>query len=234
MKKFSVFLLMIATSIVLLIAGCWIPENFEAKVTINKDGSYMFTYDGTLTYALALASAKEGSLTQKDEAEFKKGENELRKEPGFKKVKYLGKGRYKVLVKKSGNTGERFDFISREMNFFSIIPQNNGLIKITAIRFSKKDINELKSIGAKINGTLTVSVEKGVKVIKHNAQSEPKLFGLLGGYKWELKSVDAQPFIIVQPSPYNVNILLRHCALLLLTVISVNIFGSIERNLILN
>ena len=64
---------------------------------------------------------------------------------------------------------------------------------------SKKDINELKSMGAKIDGNLTVSVAKGVKVLKHNAQSEPKVFGLFGGYKWEIKSPDADPFIVVQP-----------------------------------
>jgi len=86
------------------------------------------------------------------------------------------------------------------MSIFSVMTQHDGSIKITAARFSKKDLNELKSIGAKINGNLIISAEKGVKVIKHNAQSEPKLFGLFGGYKWEIKSVDADPIIIVKPS----------------------------------
>lgn len=200
MNNFRAFSLLVVTSMALLLDSCWIPENFEANVTVNKDGSYTFTYDGTLTFALALAAAKEGSLTQKEEAEFAKEAEKYRNEPGFKKVKYLGKGRYKVLVEKSGKPGEQYYFLSREMKIFSVNPQQDGSIKITATRFSKKDLNELKSIGAKINGNLIVSVERGVKVIKHNAQSEPKLFGLFGGYKWEIKSVDADPIIIVQPS----------------------------------
>ena len=56
----------------LILSSCWIPENFEAKVVVNKDGSYTFTYDGTLTFGLALAAAKEGSLSASDEAELQK------------------------------------------------------------------------------------------------------------------------------------------------------------------
>jgi hypothetical protein len=43
-------------------SGCWIPENFDAKVTLNKDGSYTFTYDGTLAFALAVAATKDRAL----------------------------------------------------------------------------------------------------------------------------------------------------------------------------
>ena len=200
MMKFRAFSLIITLGIALLLSGCWIPENFKANITVNKDGSYTFTYDGTLTFALALAAAKEGSLSKKDEADFEKEAEKIRKEPGFKKVEYIGKGRYKVFVEKSGKAGERYYFLSSEMEIFAVKPQQDGSIEITAAQFRNEDLNKLKSIGAKVNGTLTVSVEKGVKVVKHNAQSEPKLFGLFGGYEWEFKSVDAKPFIVVQPS----------------------------------
>lgn len=198
-KNLRMLPLVTITSIVLLLTGCWIPESFQANVTVNKDGSYIFTYDGTLTHILALAAAKEGSLSQKDEAELKKEAEKIKREPGFKEVKYLGKGRYKVFVEKSGRHGESYYFLSKEMKIFAVQPQKNGTVKITAVRPSKKDLNELKSIGAKIDGNLTVSVAKGVKVLKHNAQSEPKVFGFFGGYKWEIKSPEADPFIVVQP-----------------------------------
>ncbi len=187
--------------IVLLTAGCWIPESFEANVTVNKDGSYKFTYDGTLTFALALAAAKDGSLSRKDEADLKREAEKMRREPGFKDVKYLGKGRYKVFVEKSGKPGEPYYFVSREMKMFVVQPQKDGALNIHAVLPSKKDIDQLKSVGAKIDGSLTVSVAKDVKVIKHNAQSEPKVFGLFGGYKWGIKSLDVNPFIVVKPSP---------------------------------
>ena len=104
------------------------------------------------------------------------------------------------MVVKSGKPGEQYNFLSRQMNIFSVSPQQDHSIIITASQFSKNDLDELKRIGVKLNGTLSVFVKKGVKVVQHNAQSVPKLFGLLGGYKWEIKSVNAAPFIIVQPS----------------------------------
>ena len=200
-KNLRVLSLVTITSILLLfLAGCWIPEDFAVNIKVNKDGSYTFTYDGNLAFAPALAAAKQGSLSQKDEAEFKQMGEQLRREPGFKDVKYLGNGRYKVFVEKAGKSGESYFFLSREMQIFSIRPQKDGSVSISAIRPGKKDINELKSIGAKMAGTLTVSLARSVKVVKHNAQSEPKLFGLLGGYKWEIKSPDADPIIIVKPA----------------------------------
>jgi hypothetical protein len=186
--------------IVAVLSGCWIPEQFDAKVVINKDGSYTFSYDGTLTFALALAAAQKGELSAKDEASFKQEAAKMAREPGFKKVDYLGKGRYKVLVERNGKTDEPYYFLSKESKIFAVLPQTDGSISVSAIRPDKKAIQELNSIGAKIDGTLTVSVANGAKVIKHNAQSQPSVFGLFGGYKWQIKSPDENPFIVIQPS----------------------------------
>jgi len=192
----------IKVSFVILIAAtlsaCWIPEKFDAKVVVNNDGSYTFSYDGTLTFALALAAAQKGELSAEDEAKFKQEAAKIAHEPGFKKVDYLGKGRYKVLVEKNGKAGEPYDFLS---NLFVILPQKDGVISVSATRPDKKAIQELNSIGAKIDGTLTVSVGSGAEVIKQNAQGQPSMFGLFGGYKWKIKSADENPFIVIQTSP---------------------------------
>lgn len=190
--------ILLLASIILL--GCWIPEDFEANVTVEKDGAYKFTYDGTLTFALALAAAQKGELGAKDEAAFKQEAAKMQKEPGFKKVEYLGKGRYKVLVEKIGKAGEPYYFISKDLKIFSILSEKDGSVSISAIRPDKSAIQQLTSLGAKINGTLTVSVASGVKVIKHNAQSQPTAFGLIGGYKWQIKTPDENPFIVLKPS----------------------------------
>lgn len=196
LKRIEIFL--IATMAVIL-SGCFVPEQFDAKVTINSDGSYIFSYDGTLTFALALAAAQKGALREKDEDAFREEGLKLAREPGFKKVDYLGKGRYRVLVEKSGKAGEPYYFLSKESKIFAILPQQDRSISVSAIRPDEKSIQQLKSIGAKIDGTLTVSVAGGVKVIKHNAQSQPSAFGLLGGYKWQIKSPDENPLIVIQP-----------------------------------
>ena len=199
-KRFHWTRPLILSILLLALAGCWIPENFDTRIAINKDGSYTFTYDGTLTYGPALAAAQQGGLSAKDEAEFQKEGETLRREPGFKKVDYQGKGRYKVLFEKTGNRGERFYFLSEELKFFAILPQADRTVTVTAVRPSREDMAQLNSIGAKIEGTLSVSVANGVQVVRHNAESEPMFFGLFGAYKWQIKSPSADPVIVVKPS----------------------------------
>lgn len=199
LRKAGVLLSCLSTLLILF--GCWVPENFQAKVTLNKDGSYTFVYDGTLTFAAMLFGGKNGKLSASDEAALKKETEKIAKEPGFKKVEYLGNARYKVLVEKSGKPGEPYYFLSKDSCAFSILPQKDGTVAVSGVRPDAKSIQELSSVGVKIDGTLSVSVANGAKVLKHNAQSQPKFFGLLGDYKWQIKSPDANPIMIVQPVP---------------------------------
>ncbi len=113
MHKRSHFARTFAVSFLMVVlAACWIPENFYTKVTLNKDGSYLFVYDGTLTFGLALAAAQQGALSASDEAEFRAEGDKLRRVPGFKRVDYEGRGRYKVHFEKADNRGEPFYFPS--------------------------------------------------------------------------------------------------------------------------
>lgn len=191
---------MVALILIVIVEGCWIPEKFTARIVVHEDGSYTYTYDGILTFALALAAAKEGKLTPKDEAVLKKEEEAIRREPGFKKVSYSGNGRYDVFVERTCKAGEPTFFVSRETMIFSIVPKQDGTIEISSFKLTEKDLIQLRNIGATVNGYLKVSVDKGVEVVKHNVSSTPKFFGLFGDYEWHIKSPDAAPYIYVRPS----------------------------------
>jgi len=193
MIKFRAVLLVLIAGMVIFFGGCWIPENFKANVTVNKDGGYTFTYDGTLVYAPTFTAAEQGELTKTDEED---GEKKLKETPDIEKVAYLGKGRYKVYAEKRVSPGNDYDF----MDIFSVDSQPDGSIEITVVKLEDDARKQLKSIGAKINGELTVSLKKGVKVINHNAQRKPLFFGLFGSYKWESESFDDVPLIVVKPA----------------------------------
>lgn len=196
MKKISaVFLLLL----LLITAGCYIPEQFDAKILINKDGSYSFTYEGTLTNWLVLAAAKEKALSAKDEADLKKATSELSQIPEFKKVEYQGKGRYKVLVQKSGKKGEPYHFLSHDLDYISVVPKPDGTLEIHSFSPSEKDLKELKQMNAKIDGKLMVKIPRGMKVVQTNAQGKPKFFGLIGGYTWQIKKPEDKAFMVLKP-----------------------------------
>ena len=183
----------------LLLSGCWIPENFVAHVKVQRDGGYTFTYDGSLAYAPVLPMAHDGSLTEKDERELRNMADELKQETGYEVFRYTGKGRFKIYAVKKGLPGESYHFMSESMKIVSILPRNDGSLKISGVRPSEEVFKKLRSIGASMTGKLTVSVPWGMQVLDHNAQSEPVFFGLFGGYTWEIDEPDDDPYIIVMP-----------------------------------
>jgi len=183
-----------AALVMISLSACFLPEDFEVIITVKRDGSYTFNYEGNLVHALALSAIKEDKLSKKDEASLKEQEKEFLESPGFKKVKYIGNARYKVMVEQPGKAGEDYYFTSKDMSIFSIMRQDDATMAIKALKLNEKDMKMLKDLDFDIVGTLTVSVEKGVKVIDHNAGKVSS-----GVYQWKIKNPEEAPRIIVKP-----------------------------------
>lgn len=182
----------------LILGGCMIPEKFAADVVVHKDGSYSFTYDGTLAFAPALAREQKPGLSEKDEADLAEEVGTMQQDPTMKSVTYEGKGRYKVAVKKEGKRGETYYFPAPPTHSFSVVAQPDGTLTISAPLPDAKGIKDLQALGAQFDGKLTVSVESGATVVSDNAQEKPGVFW--GGYKWTIKGPDANPSIVIRPA----------------------------------
>jgi len=189
-------LLMAVVSLVVImsLSACLLPEDFEASITVKRDGSYTFNYDGNLVHIMALSAIMEDKLSKEDAAALKEQEKELRDSPGFKKAKYIGNARYKVSVEHSGKAGEDYYFTDKEMSMFSIKGQDDGTLAIKALKLNEKDMKMLTALDFDIVGKLSVSVAKGLKVIEHNAGSVSS-----GVYRWKIKNPETAPLIIVKP-----------------------------------
>jgi len=195
MKKIRAIVMAMMVIVMLIsLSACFLPEDFDASITVRHDGSYTFKYEGNLVHALALSSIKEGKFAKKDEAELKQYAKEMVNQPGFKKVNYIGNARYKVLVDQSGKAGEDYYFTAKDMSIFSILTQTDTTMAIKALKLNANDLKMLKDLDFDIVGTLTVSVEKGVKVLEHNADKVSA-----GIYQWRIKNPEEAPRIIVKP-----------------------------------
>jgi hypothetical protein len=176
------------------------PEQFDADVSVHADGSYTYSYDGNLIFVPALIQlSRAGYLEAHFEARLKNAAALLIQE-GFQRAEYLGGGRYLVVLERSRARGEPSYFPSREMKVFSIRPQPDGSIVISASRPDASAPCQLIGTDAEIDGMLAVRLEEGVEVLKHNAQMAPSAPTGFGPYHWRIKSPDADPFIIVRPA----------------------------------
>ena len=175
------------------------PEQFVAKVAIHADGSYTYSYDGVLIFVPALAQVGDAGFCARCEGQLRKLTAQLLKE-GFCKAEYQEGGRYAVIFEGAHAKGEPLSFLSRETPVFSITPQLDGAIEIGAFHSDAVAQRRFTESGAKINGALNVEVDIGVKVLRHNAPTKPSINGSFAGYNWQIKSPDADPFMIVRPA----------------------------------
>ena len=166
MKKLPILTAIIILLIVL--SSCWFPEKFDSKIAITKDGTYSFVYDGILTFAAVREDIAKGKkLSSKDEKEIREFGKELLKDRNFKKVKYIGQGRFKVLYKREGILNSPFYFLGRESDFISIIPTSNNKVEIKGMKLTKKTMDMLIKLKMKFDGEIKLTTD--AKVIEHNA-----------------------------------------------------------------
>ena len=166
---------------------------------IHVDGSYAYSYNGVLIFVPALIQAcRAGFLEPHLEAQLKVAAGQLHQE-GFQHADYLGRGRYTVALEHAAAKGQPSYFPSREMTVFSIRPRLDGTIIIIGSRPDTTAPCQLTGTDAEIDGRLTVTLERGVNVVTHNAQSRVSITDPLSGYEWRIKSPDDDPFMIVQP-----------------------------------
>ena len=171
-----------------LFTGCFVPEKFESKVDIKKDGSYSISYDGTIVHAMAL----EKKPSQKDEKKLASLVKRMKKDPNVKEAKYLGNGKYEIKIAESKKASQR----ANVMDFISIIPKGKT-ISIVSKRVSPRDLKKLKEFNAKIDGKLIVSIPDNMKFEGTKPDSTPTLG--FGNYEWNINSFGKDINIKVVP-----------------------------------
>lgn len=167
--------------------GCFVPEEFDATLEIDKDRNYQFSYDGTLVFGPVLSQIKEnGSLSVSEEAAIAQAGGELRKQPGVVSAMYAGRGRFRIKYREAGAlTPGRTLFM--DLGTFEADP--GGGIRISGPAFNPGDLRELTELGLKLDGT--IRLKSAIPVVQHNAASTPWFGGRLGAYKWRITGAEA-------------------------------------------
>jgi len=184
MKK----IIWIVAMVSLFLAGCFLPEKFESKIDIKKDGSYTLTYNGTIVDIGAL----DKKPTPKEEKRLAAFVKKMKKDPSVKEAKYLGNGRYQIVTKEDKKAGQRGNI----MDFIKVIPKGKT-IHIISHKAKKRDLKELKKLNAKIDGKLIISIPDNMKFEGTKPDSTPTLG--FGNYEWNINSFGKDINIKVVP-----------------------------------
>jgi len=184
--------LIFGVSLLFLLNGCFVPEQFESKVDIQKDGSYKLTYDGTMIFAPAFGK----KLRSKDEKRLENKANHIKKDPNVKDAKYLGNARYQIKIDQSKKAGQKAYIFDRRTNLISVVPKGDT-INISTKKLKDRDIKKIKKLNLKVDGKLIVSIPDNMKMEGTKPDSTPSLG--FGDYEWDIKSFDKPIEIKITP-----------------------------------
>ena len=186
-------------SLSVLLSACLVPEKFTARADFQADGSYTFTYQGTMVHGMAAMQMVKsgGNMSAQDEQVFQKEAEALRKKLDVRDAQYQGKGRYQMTLESKRGNGEPLD----AFGMLRVRTDQNGVTTVSSAQLSPKQKKELEQLAIKTDGTFELSLPKSAQVISHNATSAPKLFGMVGGYSWKINGLDQRPLVTFKLKP---------------------------------
>lgn len=195
----------------LTLTGCLVPETIDADVSIS-DYSYAMNVSSRVGDTRALKVLADGKiLSEKDEAKLRSEERKSEGMPGFQTFKYVGEGRYDLVIQLDGTLAENGTAIGIPNtksgrladNFLTIYRTEDGLVTISSPEIDDKKRTQLETLGITPKGEIQVTVKSG-KVLTHNAKSQSGLFDILVGldpeYFWDIHDWSDRIFILIDPN----------------------------------
>lgn len=174
---------------VLLVAGCYLPNDFTADLRITPDGNYHFAYQGKLTYVPLLEKIDKGALSQTENAaQVKAVADDLARDSGFTEIAYLDRATFAVRYKRVGNilNEKSFTFVRLNSRLLMLERRQDGTIGIFGDKPNTEDAKRIAATGIVMRGTLRIQTEAEVR--SQNAtevvEAAPPV------YLWRIDGVD--------------------------------------------
>ena len=179
-----------------LLSGCYFPEKFETKITINPDASYNLKFDGVVAHIMAAVQVFQTKkpLNAKEEDALKAEALKISKSPGVIKASYAGNGRYNITFNENVKPGQKLDMLG----MFNVSTDKDGVMTITSAVINDQAKGQIKELGLTISGKLEVVLPKNAVILSSNATSSPTFFGMFGSYSWNIGSIEQAPLMRIR------------------------------------
>jgi len=181
---------------VMALTGCYLPDNFEATISLRADGRVQISFDGELAYILGVAELFHGRMDPQAE-ELQAIAAAIKEDPRTRSVDYLGDGLYELSYLDSATLqpGQSLAFPPVGAPIFKIDRQRNGQLVLSGLQVLENDARALQRIGLRLRGQLTVITP--LEIAEHNGIDDSGFMD--NRYVWTFRSVkDERPRLVTK------------------------------------
>ncbi|GEO79926.1 hypothetical protein [Pararhodospirillum oryzae] len=184
---------------VLVLASCWMPDQFLAEVRLARNGDYALSYKGDLLWAPLAQEIRDKGLSGPELAQkIEVLKRDLSRDEGFKEIQSVGGGRFKVRYEKVGHLGEREQVIFLRRTDALIILETfedgRAMVRSQPLRPSQRD--QILASGLSFSGKLRVVTD--ARPLRGNPKNAtPRGFQRFWIYDWDINLQSERPVLEV-------------------------------------
>ncbi|WP_404426903.1 hypothetical protein [Thalassospira australica] len=191
------FLIAIIAPVVL--AGCYLPDDFTIDLNVEQNGDYRFSYRGLLVQpTITEAILNEEIDADEEEERVEKVLADLKRDSGVSELAYQGEGVFRIVYERRGNImrDKSFVFVRRNSRILEMFFRaESNTVEIRGGFVPDQYEERLTALGYEMTGRIELRTTAGIR--SHNAAE----FIETGGQnrlRWEIRSItDPVPNVII-------------------------------------
>lgn len=188
-------------SVAVVLAACYLPDHFKSEVRVGSTGDYALSFYGDLIWAPLYRDIERGKVPE-DEIPKKIEEirQDLVRDPAFKTVESLGKGRFHVTYERQGHLKptDLVTFVRRNAIILQLHATPDGKVALDGATIKPSDANEAVAMGLSLSGEFRLITD--AQVLSHNA-SKVTLYQGYPVYIWTIENAfSPAPHLVMQRS----------------------------------
>jgi hypothetical protein len=179
----------LAVLLIAALAACYVPDKFYAELRMSRFGDYQLDFKGDMIYMPIQHDYAGGKIKPQDEAERQENiRKDMSRDPAFKTITALGRGRFNVTYSRQGRLGKEHlvALIRRDSRMLAMKSSPDNRITIVASSVKPTDADTMGKLGVSMQGEFRLTTD--ANVVEHNATEERRM-GNFKVYIWKIENV---------------------------------------------
>jgi hypothetical protein len=195
MRKRAIIGGILSLVLLVVLAACYLPNNFKSEIRLGRTGDFALSYYGELVWAPLFRDIQQNKVPAADiPGKIALIRKDLQRDSGFTSVESMGAGRFEVSYEHEGHLrpSDMFSFVRRNAVIIEIVASPDGLVRIDGNTLKPSDAQTATTMGLSVRGEFRIITDGMVK--EHNATTV-KTLGPYTIYIWTIENA-------FSPSPH--------------------------------